>query len=210
MNAIPKHALIYWDSDSPSPSVLGVLDAWETVCPDWSVTLHSRNSARDFIEAHYGADIAALFMSCRIPAMQSDVLRVLWALKLGGVYMDLTFQPRAEPLFGYPGCTLTVPRWAHGRIVNGVFAAQRNSPELMKVKTAILNNISQRRSDGVWGITGPGAWIEALGQEERPGFGIIPHQTLFHDYIRYSGYESSTRGTDAHWSVQQKNSPLYE
>jgi hypothetical protein len=206
----PRNALIYWSQTPVPASVQTVFDDWRAACPDWDVNLYCRDAAMAFVESHYGSGTARIFSSCRIPAMQSDVFRVLWALERGGVYSDLTWKPKSPPLFHAPEKSLTVGRWHHGRIVNSVFSAIAGSGSLSRVAKQILHDVENRRSGNIWEITGAGAWIKCLGNEGDDDFSAVDQAKLLEDCLMPSYYASSTRGTTEHWSKRQGTEPLYD
>lgn len=208
MVSVNKNVSLYWADDAPSQSVKSVVEKWQQMCAGWNVSLYSRTTAHAFLKSHFGQDISDAFLSCAIPAMQSDFFRVFWAISEGGVYSDITFVPKAEPLFFAVERSLTVPTWNHGRIVNGIFYATKGSSALQRLADVILETVTQKDQDNVWLATGPGAWINTLGQEETADMAIVSNDYLFDNYIRHSGY-ASTRGTDAHWSILQKNNDIY-
>lgn len=204
-----KNVALYWADDAPSDSVRTVVDTWKRQCPGWQVTLYSQRSANDFLEETYGGDISTLFRYCAIPAMQSDVFRVFWALSKGGIYSDLTFIPKTEPLFFSTAKPLTVPRWHHGRIVSGLFYAAENCAPLRLVAYEILKSLSLRTENNIWLATGPGAWIRAIGNNQTYAIAVIDKHQLYRDYVVPSDYASTTRGTDRHWSKVQQTTPIY-
>lgn len=204
-----KNVLLYWDDNDPPSSVRAVVRDWEQTCPTSRVALFSKGSAESFLRENFGQEISRMFMSCAIPAMRSDFFRVFWALSEGGLYSDLTFAPRNDPDFYKVDKRITVARWFHGRVVNGVFFARKDCPELKLVAYEILRNVSMKTHNSVWLATGPGAWIKALGQEETTTMAIIEFDDLFEKHLRRSGYESSTRDTDDHWSVREKTEKIF-
>lgn len=204
-----QNVMLYWADESPPDSVISVLHEWERVCPTWHIMLYSRQKAYDYLKHHFGTEISKLFSCCAIPAMQSDFFRVFWAISEGGVYCDLTFAPKTEPLFFSDEKPLTLVRWWHGRLVNGVFYAAKGCKELKLVAYEILAAVSLKEEKSIWLATGPGVWIRALGQVETAEISIVTHEKLFETYLRPSGYDSSTRGTNQHWAVKEKLLDIY-
>lgn len=172
--------------------------------------LLTRTTAAEFLCDNYDERVATNFLRCRIPAMQADIIRALWILTNGGIYSDLSFAPRKVPDFHVPGKELTVVRWHHGRIVNGIFSALKNSKCLQIIADQIMVNIDNKVIDSIWKLTGPGLWIKMLGDTETDALGIISKQILFRDTIKGSRYTSSTRNSAMHWSRREKIEPLYE
>lgn len=203
-----RNIMLYW-ADEPPPSVRAVVEQWRAVYADWNVTLFSRSAASAWLGNRCGAEIARMFDACRLPAMQADFFRVFWAIEEGGIYSDVTFAPLVCPGIEAIGKELVLMRRFHGRIVNSIFYAARGSADLKKVAYHILRAMSLRIDQNVWSATGPGAWIEALGQEETPSIGIMTDQEMYQKYVRRSDYEASTRGSSLHWSQDQKSASIY-
>jgi hypothetical protein len=204
-----RNILLYWDDQNIDPSASLVVKKWRSVCTSWNTRVHSLDSGYSFLQEEYGRDIANGFLSCAVPAMRSDFFRVFWILSKGGIYSDFTFIPKREPLFFNASKNITVARWSHGRIVNGVFFAKRDCNELKVVAFEMLKAISRKNDNNIWSATGPGAWIRALGGEQTDDLEIIDQSDLFKNFLAHSGYNSSTRNTGNHWSEVQKHTSIY-
>jgi hypothetical protein len=202
--------LLYWDDEAAPESVLQVLHQWRENCPSWNVQLFGKRTAEHFLLERFGSEIRKCFLSCAVPAMRSDFFRVFWALEEGGIYSDVTFLPKSDALFFSDQKNITLARWHHGRIVNGVFFAKKNCQELKLVAYEILMSVSKRADNNIWSAVGPGAWIRALGQEESESIAIVDRSYLFEHHLKMSGYESSTRDTELHWSKVQENISIYK
>lgn len=204
-----RNMLLYWDDENLDPSTTEVFQKWKSVCTSWNIKVFSRESARSFLNKEYGADIETAFLSCAVPAMRSDFFRIFWALAKGGIYSDFTFAPKCEPLFFDESKNLTLVKWPHGRIVNGIFFAKKDCDELKVVAFEILKAISCRTDNNIWSVTGLGAWIRALGGERTDSIEIIGRSDLFKEFLEASNYNGSTRNTENHWSKLQVNKSIY-
>lgn len=206
-----RNVMLYWADTDPPPSVLKVFEDWKAVCTGWNVVLHSRDSAAEWIETRYGRDIRKLFLACRIPAMQSDVFRVLWAIEEGGVYSDITYAPLRPPEFFDPSRELTAVGKNDGsHFLNSLFYARRDSSELKKIAFHIFRALSLKTDEQIWSATGPGAWAAAIGTEATETIAVVPRRQLLGRDFRHSQYEASTRGSENHWSRLQKKISIYE
>lgn len=201
--------MLYWDDPVIDPSLTGVLDRWTQHTPGWNLSLYNERTARDYLREHFGQDIARTFLTCALPAMRSDFFRVFWALREGGLYSDVTFVPTREPAFFDGGRNMTLVRFKHGRIVNGIFRAKADCPELHRVADRMLANMARRDEDNLWLVTGPGAWIQALDRGKAGDIEILEHAELFPAHMDGSRYKGSTRATDRHWSRLQKVQGIY-
>lgn len=206
----PKNLVMYWSDDNPQLSILSVFEDWKVHCFGWNCNLLTRSSASSYVRDSYGSEIASLFEKCRIPAMQADVIRLLWILEHGGYYSDFSFSPLREPTFHQSGKEITVARWSHGRIVNGIFSAVKGSSLIALIASQMIRNIGTRRHGSIWSLTGPGLWIATVGNQETSNLGIIDQRPLFGKFIKGSRYASTTRNTAMHWSEREQTEPLYE
>lgn len=209
MSEVVKNVLLFWDQEALPTPVQRVVGAWRDTCPGWSVSLFSARSAEEYLSDRNGGRYAELFRSCALPAMKSDFFRLAWVLREGGLYCDLNFAPRREPGFVSTGHALTVCRWPHGRIVNGVFYAPPCSPELGRILEQVAQNIEQRTSNNVWEVTGPGAWIKVLEPIDPLRVKVIDREELMRDWIQPARHDASGRGTDRHWSEVQKRESIF-
>ena len=202
--------MLYWD-ENVTESVKEVVEIWRSVCPNWNVTLFTKCTAYQFLLEKFGTEVSNLFLSCSIPAMRSDFFRIHWAMSEGGIYTDMTFIPTQEPMFFDKSKPMTCFRFWHGRIVNGIFFANKDSPELHMIAKEVSIGVSQRIGTNLWLITGPGAWIRAVGQRETNTMTILnstPSDIVQYG-IRHRKYQSSTRDSEHHWSQKQKHKSIF-
>ena len=203
-----KNIMLYWDDPLPPPDVSNVFEQWQTHCPDWKVCLFDQNKAFRFIRDNVGEYIATLFLTCALPSMRSDFFRVFWGVVEGGIYSDITFVPRREPLFFDIQKNLTVARRRHGNIESGIFFAKKNCKELRLIAYEIIKSVGQRKEGSIITVTGPVVWRKAIWQRETCTMAIVDFDDMWH-YIERSNYPSSTRGTSKHWTRLQWQTGIY-
>ena len=204
----PKNIMLYWD-DAPPPEISEVVEKWRNACPGWNVALHDERTAYRFLRARFGGEIARLFLRCAIPAMKSDFFRVFWAIAEGGIYSDVSFVPKREPLFFDPEKNISVVTHnIPSTILNGFFYSQKDSNELKMVAHEVIRAISLERISHVGLATGPAAWGRALGQRETSTMAIIAWED-FRKFVDITEYSSKMRVTESHWSSQQKCKSIY-
>lgn len=202
-----RNIMLYWDH-APPPEVYAVVEKWRNVCTEWHVALFNEETACLFLGERYGTSIVELFLSCAIPAMKSDFFRVFWAISEGGIYSDVSFAPKREPLFFDPKKNITVvTNQGAGNIINGIFFAKKGAKELKLVAYEIIKSTSQKRVPYVPIATGPCAWGRALGQKETNQMAIIRLHDLYR-FVETSGYTSDLRAPQ-HWTTQQKRMRIY-
>ena len=206
---IDQNIFLYWHDDVVPASVQRVSENWTVTASDWSVELYSRGRAIEFLQQQFGADTSAAFETCRIPAMQADVFRVLVVLALGGLYSDLTYEPRSAPGFVSQKHELTGVKSWQGQFTNSVFYGQKKCPTLGKVAEEILDGVRGKNSTKIWSLTGPGAWFRAIAPHNNPEVQLLSLPEMMGSWLLQSQYSSSTRGTSDHWSERQKCEDIF-
>jgi len=204
----PCRMIGYWDSPQLPADISRILDTWREHGPD-DITIYDRDSAVAFIEEHYGPRERAAFLSCAIPAMQSDVFRALEILHAGGFYLDLGIELLAPPTpFLYPGENLVLYRRWHGRIVNNMFSCASRHPILAEITETILDNVTRRVSDNIWLVSGPSVWNTVTHSGGRPGTEAHEHAELAGNICVFH-QELDHKKDGNHWSHQQKDRSIY-
>ena len=203
-----QNIMLYWD-DAPPPEVSAVVEKWRKAFPAWNVALFDEKAACHFLLARFGGEIARIFRRCRLHAMRSDFFRVFWAMSEGGIYSDVAFVPRRDPLFFNPAKDITViTEETPSTLLNGLFYSKKNSKELKLVAYEMIQAISQERIPNIELATGPAAWSRALGQRETTTMAILRADIRLH--IERSGYTKQMRPEETHWNKMQKRMSIYQ
>ena len=200
-----RNIMLYWD-DMPPPEVSVVVKKWSNVCPTWNVVLFDERKALGFLYARFGREIARLFLRCAIPAMRADFFRVFWTMSEGGIYTDVKFVPKKEPLFFNPEKDISVIKSINGEIQNNFFYSKKDSKELNFVALEIIRSISVG-IPYVNHATGPAVWARVLGEKETSTMAIIKAKSIS-EYIDRSGYSREKR-PERDWSKQQEHGNIY-
>ena len=145
-----RNVMLYWDDANPfPPDIIAITEKWRNFCPGWDVMLFGKDTACGFLQENFGRDIARLFLTCGLSNMRSDFFRVFWAIAKGGIYSDLLFSPKREPLFFDPEKNLTLARNHYtGMPINGIFFAKRDCVELKLVAYQLITTISKSNYSG--------------------------------------------------------------
>ena len=207
-----RNVMLYWDDSPPPNSVCAIYETWCSFCAGWNVSLFDREEASRFLLREFGRGILSLFSSCALPSMRSDFFRVFWAMSKGGIYSDVTFLPNCEPSFFYENKNITLVkllRDGETRMYNGIFFAKKNCAEINLVADEIIKNVSQRKLDNVYRVTGPEAWVLALGKEETSTIAIKIYNNILGKAIVPSFYPETTRDTENHWSKKQNRMNIF-
>lgn len=140
----------YWNTVDWPEDIRVINKSWRTYGPENIIVYHSE-SAMNFIEEFYGVRELDAFKACAIPAMQSDLFRVLEIYKNGGFYMDLGIELLSQPIqFVAPKADLVLYRRWHGRIANGIFAATAKKSSFWRLLTRFFG-ISRKKNPRIFG-----------------------------------------------------------
>ncbi len=78
--------LQFWDQAVPPADVLASLDSWHQA--GRRLVRFSDAEARQWLAEAYGQEVLAPYLHCHHPAMRSDLFRLAWLLRQGGLYVD--------------------------------------------------------------------------------------------------------------------------
>ncbi|MUG04562.1 hypothetical protein GM556_03220 [Bombella sp. ESL0378] len=164
---IPKHIAQFWDSTPPPDDILTAMESVRLAHPDFTYHRANADSARAFIEAHFGTDIAALYEACPHPAMLSDFWRLCYLHIKGGVYID------ADVICHAPVTDIT--KGAHFKTLlpysvgnpwcldNDILIYEAGNPIMQHIMETMFHQVRAFVETGVfenvWAITGPGAMV---------------------------------------------------
>lgn len=208
-HTILKRMVGYWHTHDLPQDIRKIRMSWEKFGPD-SIVIYDREAALAFIGKHYGDREVAAFEACAIPAMQSDLFRVLEILRNGGFYLDLGIELLGHPMeFLSPGEDLVLYRRWHGRIVNNMFAAAPGNPILREICERILVNIEERVSNNVWKVTGPLVWntVTETGSLQT-GIRVIEHADIAGKSVQFH-QDLNHKKEGRHWHDQQSNRSIF-
>ena len=151
----PNTIVQFWNTPHLPEDISKLVATWKAQNPTMEHKLFSYDTALQFIAEHYGPEIQNLFESAALPAMQSDIFRVAYCLKMGGFYIDCGTRCNAsiEPLLS-DDLLFLVRKW-HGGIWNGAIGCNAGHPALEWIWNRIIQNLKTRSSNDVWKLTGP-------------------------------------------------------
>jgi mannosyltransferase OCH1-like enzyme len=190
----------FWDAPHAPDDVEELMASWRAD-PSFVYHRYCWESARAFIQDHFDCRTLAVFESCAIPAMQSDVFRLCWLFEKGGVYVDsdqgnrgrnasftdrtarghlFRRPPRPQPHDGARVARTALFRNPPVVICNGLMSFfDRRDPLLGKLLDRVSGNVERRIRGGVWRVTGPGV-ISTLLLELGPDHGLFDNVCI-HD-----------------------------
>jgi hypothetical protein len=84
---VPRRILQFWDQKTIPPDVLECMATWRAI-PDFDYVVFDDDRAREFFRTEYDARHLDAYELCNHPAMKSDLFRLAYLYRHGGVYVD--------------------------------------------------------------------------------------------------------------------------
>jgi hypothetical protein len=111
-SAIPRRMVQFWHAESPPVDIVDVMRTWPAANADLDHEIFSDRTALDFIRAMHPQNAAAAFAYATNPMLRSDLFRLLYLSRKGGIYIDADEECRApiEPLLDTKCTLLLAPR----------------------------------------------------------------------------------------------------
>ena len=199
----------FWHAAALPEDIRPIRESWDRFGPA-DIRCFDDRSGERFIAEHYGPREVAAFRACALPAMRSDVFRVLAVLALGGFYCDMGVRLVASPspFLPVPEGTLTLYRRWHGGINNGLFSAPAGHPVLRRIAERIVGNVERREGRNVMFITGPAVWREVSEDGAAAGVAVREHRAMVPSVFQYNNDLAHRAGSD-HWSKRQGEVALF-
>jgi mannosyltransferase OCH1-like enzyme len=153
----PKPKLFqFWNTEHAPAEVEILMQGWAED-PAFDYHRFNTNSADAFIEAHFDKQTLAAYRECGVPAMQADFFRYCALYVHGGVYVDADTENslRLPELLQTRVRGLLMKR--QERVANDfLYVVNSADPLYLTVIETAVSNISDRISNNVWEVTGPG------------------------------------------------------
>ena len=111
-SSIPRRIVQFWHAESPPADVTDVMRAWPAANVGLDHEVFSGRTALDFIRANHPENAAAAFVYATNPMLRSDLFRLLYLSRKGGIYIDADEESLApiEPLLDTTCTLLLAPR----------------------------------------------------------------------------------------------------
>ncbi|AMN13162.1 hypothetical protein ACZ81_17190 [Alteromonas macleodii] len=200
----PNTIVQFWNTPDLPDDISKLVATWKEQNPSMEHKLFSYDSALQFIAEHYGSEIKNLFESAALPAMQSDIFRVAYCLKMGGFYIDCGTRCNApiQPLLS-DDLLFLVRKW-HGGIWNGAIGCNAGHPALEWIWDRIIQNLKARNSNDVWKLTGPLSFNQMVESKQFEDIVNVVEQPATKQYF---DIVNELEHKKKHWSkVQEKQS----
>tara|TARA_R110002020_G_scaffold14276_1_gene50653 strand:+ start:307 stop:936 length:630 start_codon:yes stop_codon:yes gene_type:complete len=194
-NVIPKSIIQYWADEELSDGLKVLSNSWSDIYPDYSYKLYNRDSAIVFLNNHYDEDIVKVFKSLKLKAMQSDLFRIAYILKKGGIYIDMSQKAyrKMDEIINFDNEALYICERKGAKYWNGLIIASPGHQTLNRIFHKVLDNISKKNSVSAWEVTGPKSFNEIVDEKNS----ILLNKEDLNGYFR--GDKLYVRNNN-HWS----------
>jgi mannosyltransferase OCH1-like enzyme len=199
----------YWDQGVPPSEIELLASSWKRNNPEYSYELYDSCRADKFIFDNFGGEVLKLFQNAALPAMRSDIFRIAYILKNGGVYVDVATEcvKSLSTLRLEEKVELVLMRKWHGMIWNGFLMASPGGSYIEKLWCEILKNLKLCAHRNVWACTGPGV-MEDTTLEIDPSKTVILEQVSLREYFDLVN-DLPHKKEGLHWSEVQKEKGIF-
>lgn len=153
----PPQIIQFWDTPDLPPDVVAEIARWQNPAGHLLV---DDNAAERFISDSFGQTEARLFRAAPHPAIRSDVWRLCWLARHGGLYIDADARQRpgfaaVHGLMGRETLLWFRTRNAATVLNNAVLAAPPGAPLILAALETAWRNLVAPQHLHVFAIAGP-------------------------------------------------------
>ena len=205
--------------EDPLPNeVESRLNEWRQLNSSLDVTCWSWEDFRDLVSVdEEGRRVLAAVQSCRLIAMKSDIMRLEILRRLGGVWSDMKNKPQFDFISEIPWGedVFLVEHWpfpkkqdTHNFFSNSLFGCVSRNEFISDSLRFALGRVEERSSDEtIPFLTGGGVFTRLFKRNPTKVTAVVNADMCWGGWIlrKAMSYNSGSK----HWSVRQKNEPLY-
>ncbi|MBW4022087.1 MAG: hypothetical protein HIU92_02960 [Proteobacteria bacterium] len=154
--AIPRTIVQFWDAAELSADLLDFSASWRACNADHRHYLFNAGTARNYLRRYFPPAVVSAFLRCPDATTQSDLFRLAFLLRDGGIWADMDDRCLATFRDLIPG-EADACFWVEaGSICNNFMAAAPGHPVLRLALILAVEAINRGDRDKVWLLTGPG------------------------------------------------------
>jgi len=162
----------FWDAAVPPAEVQATMNSWRDKHPEMRHVVYSESTAREYLARHYGNAVVACFSWCHHAAMKSDLFRIAYLAREGGVYVDADEycrRPISPLLRELESSELIAALSADVApyLYNAFLLARPGSRVMQSTLAAMLDGLGHGMRSGrhpdIWHATGPGILTRTVG-----------------------------------------------
>ena len=169
--APPVPLLHYWHAREIPPDVQACMASWRVQNPSLEQRILCRDEAREIIAAHESPDMLLCFDEAPHPAVQSDIIRLVFLARDGGLYVDADercvapLSPLLQRLEAVEFAGWLSPD-TPSYLFNGFLAVRKGSPIIRAALDDMVALRREHRARGIrsdiWQVSGPGLITRAV------------------------------------------------
>ncbi len=156
---IPQRIIQYWHAEPVPLDVAELMSSWAAVNPNFEHVLVTKARARAVIDQLPYEGVGEALEKCWHPAMEADLVRLIYLHEWGGLYVDADHEaiaPVGEILSDH--IELLLAQRPNGVYVNNFIGARLMHPLIRRTLETVIANIRKCSGDeNLWLISGPGA-----------------------------------------------------
>lgn len=196
----------FWNDSTPPEDVSKLLRNTKAVNEGFLYNLFDDESALSFLEKEFDSTVKAAYLKSRLPAMRSDLFRVAYLFRFGGIYLDAATHCfiSLKPFVGKGKLTL-LRKW-HGGICNGFISSPKGNEFLGRILDNIISNINNESSHNVWLVSGPGAFKFLDEDPYQDKVSVVDQVDMkqFFDFVNNLEHKG-----ESHWSKKQEVESIF-
>ncbi|WP_048880663.1 glycosyltransferase [Acidocella aminolytica] len=212
---IPRTIMQFWDEAAIPEDIRGLMVSWHSQNPDHNHQIFDNANALAWIEAYYPKSVALAYWRSREAAQKSDIFRLAWLARQGGIYADTDdLCLRSLDTMLPSGAKLVLSHEVLGTVGNNFIAVVPRHPVIELALQLAVHAVNRGDNDGVWYSTGPALLTRALtqiltasGTLNMDGTAILSMRELFRSVA--VGCAASYKITRRHWSKAAKVRKTY-
>ncbi|WP_176426491.1 glycosyltransferase family 32 protein [Cobetia sp. QF-1] len=159
---IPRRIFQYWDTPTPPEAVMEIMTSWHDI-PGFDYQRFNKAEASAFMHDTFGADYARAFRLANNVAESSDLLRLCYLRRFGGIYVDADDRLSGQLETLLPSdADLVCFREPFDILGNNVIACVPDHPAITLASQLAVEAILNRDNETTWSKTGPGLLTRAV------------------------------------------------
>lgn len=204
---IPRRVVQFWDDADMPRDLVQTTHAWRALVRSKRYRLFNDRSAEIFLRQWHSPEVLQAFRAANHPAMRSDLFRLAFLARFGGLYADCDDLPIGDcSMLFEAGFGLILVQEVFGSIGNNIIASVPEHPFIIESLRVVVNQILERQGESLWFLSGPGVLTKVFCwmyrdqlQDQRWPKGVkllAPHQL---SHVVATHLPRSYKSDERHW-----------
>ena len=168
---IPKIIYQTWKTKTLHKNCIKIRDNIQKLNPNYQLILYDDDDIDIFIKNNFDEHVYKCYSQLNVGASKADFWRYCILYKYGGIYLDFDsniVRSLDELFIGDEQCIVT-REGNLGIFNNWILIFQKEHPILLECINKCCYNITNKTTNDVWKLTGPGPFTESVNNA------LIPH-----------------------------------